>query len=391
MGDIICMDVLKEYKRNIKSFSCDGCSQNLNRPQDFRNSDDVLKQAVPQAMDNRKDYGLGGLVKGLQAIIINTESQNFHNAVKEIIDFTGYKVDSSYDGDIYRDAILKSEDSADIIVRNRKRGENPFLEYNVAPKTRDLPNTRLETFVFESDDIEKYFEVQKERGVKFLSEDIIRRDNYSFIQTIPSSFTGNSVGLIQWHGNRGDYISNDDDEMDLEIEKSTSDYLKNIKYLDHSATRLGSQNRDAAIIEFMELTNYRFDFAIYVKDFNSITNVARLSEGEYAQVFTTGIKPFTSLETSGPTEKFGYNYGKRVHHLAFHTENIEDTYEGLAQDGMEFLLELVGSPEEGLKQTFTKGMKNTLLVNEYIRRYGDFDGFFTKSNVTELTRATDAQ
>jgi hypothetical protein len=108
-------------------------------------------------------------------------------------------------------------------------------------------------------------------------------------------------------------------------------------------------------------------------------------------VFTSGISPYVSEEVSGPTEKFVHNYGTRVHHLAFQTEDIEDTYSALVEDGMEFLIELVGSPEEGLKQTFSQPSKNTLLVNEYIHRYGDFDGFFTKSNVTLLTEATDKQ
>ena len=111
----------------------------------------------------------------------------------------------------------------------------------------------------------------------------------------------------------------------IDVEKKDRPYLDNIKYLDHAATRLECHNRDAAIIEFMELTNYGFDFAIYVKSFNSITNVARLSKDAYAQVFTTGIEPFRSIETAGPTEKFVHNYGPRVHHAAFHTENIEDT------------------------------------------------------------------
>jgi hypothetical protein len=150
-------------------------------------------------------------------------------------------------------------------------------------------------------------------------------------------------------------------------------------------------DRDLAILEFMELTNYRFDFSIYVRTMNSITNVARLKDETYAQVFTAGIAPFTTPEASGPTEKYVYNYGPRVHHLAFHTENIEETFQALVQDGLGFLIDLVGSPEEGLKQTFTRGMKSTFLVNEYIHRYGDFDGFFTKSNVTDLTRATDLQ
>ncbi|MBI5000385.1 MAG: hypothetical protein HZB92_02505 [Euryarchaeota archaeon] len=52
---------------------------------------------------------------------------------------------------------------------------------------------------------------------------------------------------------------------------------------------------------------------------------------------------------------------------------------------------LVGSEREGLKQTFTKHSANTLIVNEYIHRYGGFDGFFRKSNVTLLTEATGKQ
>ena len=63
----------------------------------------------------------------------------------------------------------------------------------------------------------------------------------------------------------------------------------------------------------------------------------------------------------------------------------------LKEDGMSFLIDLVGSPKEGLKQIFSKPSINTLLVNEYIHRYGDFDGFFTKKNVTLLTAATKKQ
>jgi hypothetical protein len=55
------------------------------------------------------------------------------------------------------------------------------------------------------------------------------------------------------------------------------------------------------------------------------------------------------------------------------------------------LIELVGSPAEGLKQTFSQPAEQTLLVNEYIYRYGDFEGFFTRSNVTLLTGATARQ
>jgi 4-hydroxyphenylpyruvate dioxygenase-like putative hemolysin len=108
-------------------------------------------------------------------------------------------------------------------------------------------------------------------------------------------------------------------------------------------------------------------------------------------VFTSGITRFRNNADSGPTEKFIQNYGTRVHHMAFRTIDIEATVETLKKDGMTFLLDLVGSENEGLRQIFSEPSQNTLIVNEYIQRYGDFDGFFTRSNVERLTRATERQ
>jgi 4-hydroxyphenylpyruvate dioxygenase-like putative hemolysin len=108
-------------------------------------------------------------------------------------------------------------------------------------------------------------------------------------------------------------------------------------------------------------------------------------------VFTSGITPYTTDEASGPTEMFIRNYGTRVHHMAFRTERIEETVARLREDGLDFLLDIVGSEEEGLKQIFSVPSQNTLIVNEYIHRYGGFDGFFTRSNVEKLTEATTRQ
>jgi 4-hydroxyphenylpyruvate dioxygenase-like putative hemolysin len=77
--------------------------------------------------------------------------------------------------------------------------------------------------------------------------------------------------------------------------------------------------------------------------------------------------------------------------MAFRTIDIEATVETLKKDGMAFLLDLVGSESEGLRQIFSEPSQNTLIVNEYIQRYGDFDGFFTKNNVERLTQATEKQ
>ena len=311
--------------------------------------------------------------------------------MNELLRYTGHEFIEAFQDEVYLTCILKNGESTDLLVRSRVRNENPFREFNEFPKSKHLPNTRLETFVFQTRDIEKYVKIQKNRGVKFLTESILHATHYSFIQTVPSRFTGNSLGFIQWRGERGNYVTSESQSLGWKMNKPKSEYLKHIKELDHTATRVRAEDRDPAIIEFMELTNYNFNFAIYVRTFNSITNVARLSDGGFAMVFTSGISPYISDEESGPTEKFIHNYGPRVHHMAFRTENIEDTYSSLKEDGMDFIIELVGSPEEGLKQTFTGASEHTLLVNEYIYRYGDFKGFFTKSNVSLLTEATDKQ
>lgn len=365
-------------------------------PNDFESSDDALRREAARIIRERQSSGLEGLVGGLQAVIINTEPDLQKDVVEDLLRYSGLEFHGAYQDEHYRTCVLKVPASpqfrsADFLVRSRQTGKNPFLDINDAPKSRHLPNTRLETFVFEVKDLKEYVSIQKMNGTKFITNDILNFDNYDFIQTVPSHFTGNSLGFIQWTSEPGKYASLLDETIQWSPKKPPYPHLKNIKWLDHAAARVKAQHRDAAILEFMSLTNYRFDFAIYVSSLNSITSAARLSSSDFAMVFTSGISPDLNDGASGPTEKFIRNYGSRVHHIAFQTEQIEETYQALQNDGMKFLIELVGSPEEGLKQTFTEPSENTLLVTEYIHRYGDFQGFFTRSNVTLLTAATDRQ
>ncbi len=361
---------------------------------DQQNRDEVLRKEAARVMEERKLCGLEGLVGGLQAVIINTEKHLHKSAAEELIRYSGLQFQEAFMDGEHKTCVLKvpgsdKSRSADFLIRSRLKGSNPFSEFNTAPQARDYPNTRLETFVFETYDIKRYVSLQSPANIKFQSE-ILDFGNYYFIQTMPSRFTGNSLGFIEWKGDRGVYSSPESHGVDWNISAKPS-ALGNVRWLDHAATRVRAQDRDPAILEFMRLTNYNFDFAIYVKSLNSITNVARLSSSDFAMVFTSGITPFVSREASGPTEKFISNFGPRVHHIAFQTEEIDATVEALRKDKMKFLLDLVGSPEEGLKQIFSQPSRNTLLVLEYIHRYGDFDGFFTKSNVTSLTAATAKQ
>ena len=368
---------------------CPACSGH--NAYDFANSDDYLTSEVPRILEERRVLGLDGLSGDLACLVINVEPDRLRAAAREMINRTGFRLADCFESPRFRTVVLKVENSADILLRCRISGANPFLTIPGGAHSDHLPATRLEAFFFRTPDIRAYKDIQQGRGVRFLPSEEVRDDGMASVQTLPSSYTGLSIGQLEMTEGRDSYRTRDARNLDLELENPDDPVLDNIGSLDHTATRVRAENRDAAIVEFIELTGYRFDFAIYVKLFNSITNVARLSGGRFAMVFTSGINPDRGQEDIGPTEQFVRNYGARVHHMALRTEKIETVWRHLADLGQEFLVDLVGSPEEGLKQTFTKPSPNTLLVTELIHRYGDFDGFFTKSNVTLLTEATARQ
>ena len=53
----------------------------------------------------------------------------------------------------------------------------------------------------------------------------------------------------------------------------------------------------------------------------------------------------------------------------------------------DFRLDVIGSREQGLKQIFSSASEHSSLIIEYVQRFGDFQGFFTRENVAELTHA----
>lgn len=367
-------------------------TSNKTLPEESTERDTRLAEHAEDVRKMRQAKGLEGLVGGLQAVVINTEPQMHDRAVQEMLRTTGMDWREGYADANHKVTRLGTDVSADILIQTRLAGENPFYPLNLTPKSRFLPHTRLETFIFSTPDIEAYVGLQRDRGVRFMTEDIQYHPDYAFIQTQPSPYTHNSLGFIQWSPHSGgSFKTREAQEFAVTAEKPDLPHLYNIGALDHCATRVTAAERDNAILEFMELTNYNFEFAIHVHSLNSITNVARLSKKDFAMVFTSGIASESAAQDIGPTEQFIANYGRRVHHMAFATKEIETTYDALERDGMRFLVELVGSEAEGLQQTFTTPSKYTLLVNEYIQRYGGFDGFFTQSNVTTLTDATSQQ
>jgi len=89
-------------------------------------------------------------------------------------------------------------------------------------------------------------------------------------------------------------------------------------------------------------------------------------------------------------EKYCQKYGNRVHHLAYEVTNIEKVVEIQKSRGIKFTTdEIIGSEEEGIKQIFTFPTESSNHIIEYIQRFGDFDGFFTPSNIAGLMNSTE--
>ncbi|HUM99808.1 MAG TPA: hypothetical protein PLI96_04925, partial [Halothiobacillus sp.] len=88
-------------------------------------------------------------------------------------------------------------------------------------------------------------------------------------------------------------------------------------------------------------------------------------------------------------------YGPRLHHMALTVadgqtngmENIDFAVGAISSQGKRFLLDTVGSREEGLKQIFSSASEYSSLIIEYVQRFGSFQGFFARDNVAQLTFA----
>jgi hypothetical protein len=177
--------------------------------------------------------------------------------------------------------------------------------------------------------------------------------------------------------------------------------------IDHLATRVYSQNREVAILEYLSWSSYYFWGAYNIKDQNSSTNVTKSAHGvpeskSPAKVFTANNTPYfvNHLEKlPSPTETFVRNYGPRLHHMAVAvkdgemggTENIDFVVNAIAEQGKGFLLDVIGSKDQGLKQIFSNASEHSSLIIEYVQRFGSFDGFFTRENVAALTEAAGAE
>ena len=154
--------------------------------------------------------------------------------------------------------------------------------------------------------------------------------------------------------------------------------------LDHVAYRVKKGEREKAMTELANLVPYKDYKTFKVITMNAITSTLKLHETLPVIVVSEG------LTDDSIVEKYVQKYGGRIHHIAYLVKNIEKVVEIQKKRGIKFTTDhIIGSEEEGIKQIFTLPTETANHIIEYIQRFGDFDGFFTPSNIGALMKSTE--
>ena len=369
-------------------------------------------------LEERDQLGLTSMIHEIDALMISVDPEHATKYIAELALMTPYHYLVTLETSQHLTHVLRVDlNSPDILLREVKdpnlRGIFRSLN-EVYPIGAKKPNSRYMGEIIRVDDLHGVVKIQQQRGFRFFNQDDVRKLELPGNLAIskPSPYTHSIVA----------YLEREPDELrvyalgvslikpDVQAAYLEAKTLQNkigvtdlLLPLDHLATRVYSQNREVAILEYLSLTSYYFWGAYNIKDQNSSTNVTKNAHAipeskSPAKVFTANNSPYfiNHLEhLPSPTETFVRNYGPRLHHMAISVkdgeykgqENIDFVVDAIAENGKGFLLDVIGSKEQGLKQIFSNASEHSSLIIEYVQRYGSFDGFFTQENVAKLTEA----
>lgn len=377
-----------------------------------------FEEFLVRLLEDRDRIGLTDMIREVDALMITVEPGCSVAYVSELALMTPYHYLVTLESESHWTHILRIDmNSPDVLVREVRDPSKHgiFRSLNeVYPIGAHKPNSRYMGEIFRVTNLHDVVELQKAREIRFFNQDQIRKlellGNMAIVK--PSPYTHNIVGYWERPADElrvyalGNSVIRDDVNVGYLEAKETQKALgldKMILPIDHLATRIYSQNREAAILEYLTLSSYYYWGSYDIADQNSSTNVTKSihyadESISPAKVFTAANNPYFVNHLVGlpsPTESFVRNYGPRLHHIALSVAdgevdgkaNIDYVVDAIRAKGKDFLLDVIGSREEGLKQIFSSASEHSSLIVEYVQRFGDFDGFFTKQNVAGLTEA----
>ena len=393
------------------------CSTNLPRFGDKQNSA-FFEEYLQRLLEERDRSGLTEMIGGIEALMISVEPGNSVEYIAELTLMTPYQYLVTLDSDQHMTHVMRIDmNSPDILLREVKHPDRTdiFRSLNdLYPVGAQRPHSRYLGEILLTTDRHSVVAEQQQREFRFFSVGQLAELDLPLNVSMskPSPYTQNLLGYMERPVD-GIRVYQHGECVILSAAQAANDRGKEMQErlgikelilpIDHLATRVYSQNREAALLEYLALSSYYYWGSYDIKDQNSSTNVTKnvrqMPESmSPAKVFTANNYPYCVNHLDrlpSPTETFVRNYGPRLHHIAVEVkdgqtqgrENIDFIVEAIAAQGKGFLLDTVGSREEGLKQIFSSASDFSSLIIEYVQRFGDFQGFFTRENVALLTYA----
>ncbi len=393
------------------------CSTTMPRFGDKKNSD-FFEEYLQRLLTQRDASGLTDMIGGIEALMIGVEPGNSVDYITELALMTPYQYLVTLDSDKHLTHVLRIDmESPDILLREVKHAEHTdiFRSLNdLYPVGAKRPHSRYLGEILLTTNRHDVVALQQEREFRFFQTEQLAELDLPLNVSIskPSPYTQNVLGYIERPENairlyqHGYCVIFPQAQAANDRGKEMQERL-GIRHLlcpiDHLATRVYSQNREAAILEYLALSSYYYWGSYDIPDQNSSTNVTKNTRLDPeskspAKVFTANNHPYCVNHIDNmpsPTETFVRNYGPRLHHIAVEVkdghqagkENIDVVVDAITAQGKDFLVNTVGSREEGLKQIFSSASSFSSLIIEYVQRFDEFDGFFTKENVASLTYA----
>jgi len=369
-------------------------------------------------LEERDSLGLTESIHEIDAMMLTVDPGKSIEYIAELSLMSAYCYLYTLESDSHWTHVMRADDSSpDLIVREVKHEgiRGIFRSLNeVYPVGSEKPHSRYIGEVLRVTDLQEVVKLQQKRGFSFFSESEMLRLELprNFAISKPSPYTHNIVAYCQRqkgeekHYQLGvSFINTEASEVCAQAKQRQQELgiYGLILPVDHLATRIYSQNREVAVLEWLSLSSYYYWGSLDIVDQNSTTNVTKSIH--YANELHSPAKVFSANNTPyfvnhlkifpSPTENFVRNYGPRLHHIAMGvkdgavhgTENIDYVVDAIREQGKSFLLDVIGSKSEGLKQIFSSASEHSSLIIEYVQRFGDFKGYFHKDNVAELTLA----
>jgi hypothetical protein len=393
------------------------------KPKGDKQNSEYFHEYKTKILERRLASGLEELYGDMSAVLVQVQTGDAINYIKELYYMTPYRYARSYISDTHKFYCLENTNDSPAFIVLEPLDPNfrdDITRLNkMYPNSREKFNARYVGEIFNCKHKDEVRKILTSHNFYFADPGMTENKFYcskAIHFTRLSDFTYNSVGYMDASifdydclalGQRFYLTKEQEAILDAEDKISHDNGTRNLlKGIDHMATRILAGEREDAILEFLCLSRYYFWGAYNIYDMNSSTNVNRNPHGHDirspAKVFTANNTPFmvNSFENLPmPTETFVRNYGRRMHHIAYEVKdgdhasgkkNIDYVVETLRDDmNIEFLAQVFGACNDtpDLKQIFSKHSRYSLLITEYVERCHGFDGFFTKENVAALTEA----